>query len=188
MTDLSPLTALGGTAPRSREFGPLRVAENTALGLVSLALRHGVAAPTPGGLALPGPGQWADGDAMQALWTGRDQWMIEAPNRAEEDFASEIKRLHPECSVSEQTDAWVAFEITSQAGSAPIRTLIEALLNIDAAAFAPGSATRTGMEHMTVFAIRRAEDRLAILGMRSMAGSLWHVLETAAARQGKVLS
>ena len=35
---------------------------------------------------------------------------------------------------------------------------------------------------MSVFVIRRSEDRLAVLGMRSAAGTLWHVLDAAAKR------
>jgi sarcosine oxidase subunit gamma len=40
---------------------------------------------------------------------------------------------------------------------------------------------------MSVFVIRRAPDRLAILGMRSAAETLWHVIETASRRQAELL-
>lgn len=183
MTDLKPITALGAEAPHSETFGALTITENTGLALASLALRRGAAQPVPMGLALPGPGGWVAGQGLAAFWAGPGLWMIEAESRAEEDFARDLKSRVPDCSVTEQTDGWVAFEIVSSAGADPILRLLQKLVNIDPAGLAAGRAARTGLEHMSVFVIRRAEDRLAVLGMRSAAGTLWHALETAAARQ-----
>lgn len=182
MTDLKPITALGTEAPRSETFGALSITENADLALASLALRRGAAQPVPMGLALPGPGGWVAGQGVAAFWAGAGLWMIEAEGRASEDFAGALKPAAPDCSITEQTDGLVAFEVISSAGGAPILRLLEKLVNIDPAGLAPGRATRTGLEHMSVFVIRRAEDRLAVLGMRSEAGTLWHALETAAAR------
>ena len=180
MTDLAPLTALGAAAHRTAAFGALTLTENADLGLASLAQRRGAPVPVPMGLALPGPGLWHAGNGIAAFWTGPGQWMLEGEDRAEEDFARTVKLAAPECSVTEQTDGFVALEVVSSAGAAPIERLCEKLVNVDLGRFGPGSATRTGLHHMTVFVIRRAEDRLAILGMRSLAGSLWHAVEGAA--------
>lgn len=182
MPDLKPTTALG--EPRTRVFhhGALNLAENDGLALASLALRRGAAQPAPFGLALPGPGGWTANGAVSAFWTGPGQWMIEAPGKAETDFAAEIVAHAPGCSVTEQADGFAAFEIRSGAGEPPILALTAKLLNLDPARFGPGSATRTGLEHMSVFAIRRAADHLAVVGMRSAAGTLWHALEAAVAR------
>lgn len=178
MTDLTPITALGAAAPAGRRFGPLRISENPDLAFASLALRRGTVQPMPMGLTLPGPGGWAEGQGVAAFWTGPDQWMIEAAGRATEDFAAALAVEAAGCTITEQTDAWVCFDIASDDGAGPIRAVMEKLVNLDAAAFEPGSATRTTMHHMSVFVIRRAEDRLAVIGMRSLAGSLWHALET----------
>ena len=183
MPDLAPLTALGATAPRSATFGALTLTETPDIALASLALRRGTAQPTPFGLALPGPGHWVQGGDHAALWTAPGQWLIEAPGRAESDFAAKLAQIAPGCSVTDQTDGWVCIEITSTAGATPIVRLMEKLVNIDTARFTPGSATRTGLEHQGVILIRRAEERLAVWGMRSLAGSLWHALETAAQRR-----
>lgn len=183
MPDLAPITALGAETPRREAFGALTLAENAGLALASLALRRNAARPMPLGLDLPGPGGWAAGEGGAAFWTGPDQWIIAAEGRAEEDFAAAVKAAAPGCSVTEQTDAWVAFEITSAAGPAPIVRLLEKTVNIDPEAFGPGSAQRTGLEHLSVFVIRPAEERLTVLGMRSAAGTLWHALETAARNQ-----
>lgn len=112
------------------------------------------------GLDLPGPGQFANG----AFWTGPDQWMLERPA--------------PEGALTtDQTDAWVVLEIEGN-----IEPLLEKLVNIDPARIAPGHATRTALEHMGVFVIRRSATQVAVLGMRSAAGSLWQALEIAAKR------
>jgi len=182
VTDLSPITALGAAAPVGRSFGALTLSENSGLALASLALRRGAAQPVPMGLPLPGPGGYVAGNGAGAFWTGPGQWMIEAEGRAEEDFAAALKAVVPGCSVTEQTDGFVAFEIASSTGAAAIERLMAKLFNIDTAGFGPGSATRTGFEHMSVFVIRRAADRLAVMAMRSAAGSVWHGLTTAAAR------
>lgn len=178
MTDLTPICALGGAAPQSRRIGAVTLTENADLGLASLALRQGGAAPQIG-LALPGPGGWAAGEGISAFWTGPEQWMVEFPGRAAGDVAAQIAA--PGCSVTEQTDGFVAFEIA--APEPQLLALLSKLVNVDPARFAPGSATRTGFHHMSVFVIRRAADRMAMLGMRSAAGTIWHALVEAAERQ-----
>lgn len=183
MPDLKPTTALGAQTPRHVRHGSLRLEENWGLALASLSLRSGAMVPSPFDLTLPGPGKWVRQGSVSAFWVGQGQWMIEAEDRAETDFAAELAGLCPSCSITEQTDGFVAFEIYSEAGEAPIVALMQKLVNLDASAFEAGSATRTGMDHMSVFVIRRAPDRLAILGMRSAAESLWHGIETAIRRQ-----
>jgi heterotetrameric sarcosine oxidase gamma subunit len=182
VTDLIPTTALGATLARAQVFGALTLRENPGLALASLGVQRDAAQPVPMGLVLPGPGGWAAGQGISAFWTGPGQWMIEAEGRAEEDFAGALQATVPEAAVTEQTDGFVVFELTSTAGGAPICAMLEKLVNLDAQAFAPGAATRTGLEHMSVFVIRRAEHQCAVIGMRSFAGSLWHALSTAAER------
>ncbi len=184
MPDLKPLTALGGDAARTIRHGVLSLEENDRLSLASLALRRGTAQPQPFGLSLPGPGCWAQLNDVAAFWSGPDQWMIEGTGRAESDFAADLAALCPGCSITDQTDGFAAFEIHSTGGEPPILRLMSKLVNINSARFPPGSATRTGLEHMSVFVIRRAPDRLAVLGMRSAAETIWHALETAIRRLG----
>lgn len=175
MTDLTPISAFGDLAPRQAQIGALTLRENSGLALAALSLRHGAALPA---LPLPAVGQWQKTGDLSAFWLGQEQWMIEGEGRAEEDFALYVKGLAHECSVVEQTDAWVCVEIT---GPAPaLERLLERLVNLDPARLGAGTATRTGLEHMSVILLRRAPEHLAIMGMRSAAGSLWHVLERAA--------
>lgn len=180
MTDLTPICALGATTAAEHRSGSLRITENAGLALASLARCRDATQPAPMGLALPGPGGWTEGNGIAAFWTGPDQWMIEAQGRAGQDFAADLAGHAPGCAITEQTDAWVVFEIHSEKGDAPIRALMEKLVNIDKDGFGAGHATRTGLDHMGVFVIRRAKDRLAITGARSSAASLWHTLTKAA--------
>lgn len=184
MTDLMPMTALGADTARYVQFGCLSLRENDGLALASLALRAGFAVPAPMGLVLPGVGDWVAHQGLAAFWTGPGQWMIEAEGRAQDDFATEMRAAAPGCLVTEQTDGFVCFEMTSNAGAMPLLRLLEKLVNVDLAVFITGRVTRTSFDHMPVFVIRRADGQLAVLGMRSAAGSLWHALETAAARVG----
>ncbi|GEM_PF-762634 len=187
MTDLIPITALGtpgGTQPQRARFGALHLAEDDSMGLASFSLRRGQGAPQA--VALPGPGGFlggfAQGQGIGALWMAPDQWLILGTGQALGDFAAQVAVLLPGGCVTDQTDAWAGIEITSDAGPGPIEALMSKLVNIDLAGFGPGRATRTGLEHMSVFVLRRSESQIAVLGMRSAAASLWHALTTAAAR------
>ncbi|MBY6203091.1 sarcosine oxidase subunit gamma [Maritalea mobilis] len=182
MTDLTPITALGGTVARSEDFGVLRLTEQPDLSLASLSLRKGQGVPSPFGLTLPGVGQSSQAGEYGAFWIGRDQWMIEA--QGTQDIAAMLKAEVPEASVTEQTDGFATFEISSAGGAGPLEAVMRKLVNLDPQAFEPGAATRTTLEHISVFLVRRAEDRLAVIGMRTYAGALWHALSTAARRIG----
>ncbi|MER5172881.1 sarcosine oxidase subunit gamma [Thioclava kandeliae] len=180
VTNLIALTALGGDAPRSETLGALTLTERPDIALASLAVRRGQSLSELAGLALPEPGQLAQGAGLTAFWAGQGQWMIEAEARAEEDVAAWVKAQAPGASVTEQTDGWVAFDITG----AGLDALLERLVNLPDTAKATGMATRTGLHHMSVFLLRLAPDHCRIWGMRSYAGSLWHTLLEAAARLG----
>ena len=188
MPDLAPMTAFGRAEARRRRFGPMVLSENVILGLASLALRRDAVQPEPKGLRLPGPGLWAEGAECSAFWIAPDQWMIEVEDAAEVDFERDLKAAVPGSAVTGQTDGWVVIDITSEAGPRPLERALEKLVNLDLHHFGPGSATRTGLEHMSVFVIRRSPTHVTILGMRSAAGSLWHAIEAAVSRVGEAWS
>nr|WP_234893625.1 sarcosine oxidase subunit gamma [Agrobacterium vitis] len=179
---MRPLKALDAATPRFASFAALEIREKLDLALASLTLRRNTVAPQPFGLDLPGPGRWVADQGVGAFWTGPGQWMVEAEGRAEEDFAADLKGAAGGCSVTEQTGGWVAVDILSRAGTGPVEALLAKLINIDLAAFGPGCATRTVLDHMTCFVIRRSETHVAVLGARSFSVSLWHALEIASSR------
>jgi sarcosine oxidase gamma subunit len=84
--------------------------------------------------------------------------------------------------VTEQTDGWVAFDIFSKNGTKPIANICEKLVNIDVNALKPGTAVRTALHHMSVYLIRRRDDQITVIGMRTLAGALCHTLQTTALR------
>ena len=182
MTDLMPITALGNAVAHAETLGALTIRENPDLALASLALRKGQAAPAPFGMTLPDVGVAVTKDGYGAFWTGRNQWMIEAEGKADMDFAASLGAEAPGQSVTEQTDGWVAFDIISDQGAAPIEALMRKLVNIDTRSFAAGHARRTLLGHLAVFVIRRSEDRMTVIGMRSVAGTIWHDLSVTARR------
>ncbi len=174
MTDLTPITALGAAKPAEVSHGSLTLTERPDIGLASLALRKGVTCPE----GLPAAGEATD----RVFWIGPGQWMIEGPGQADSDFAAQVKGDFPGCSVTEQTDGFSVVEVHSHDGAAAIEALLAKLVNIDPVALAPGCAHRTALHHMTVFVIRRADDQIAIIGMRGYAGALWHAVDLAARR------
>lgn len=180
MTDLTPLTALGADKPRELQLGGMNIRENSGLGLASVAVPAGVAVPDLPGLTLPGPGRWARGGGLSAFWMAAGQWMIELDDRAETDVAARIKAVCPLARVTEQTDAWVAFEVIGS--DAQINALLERLVNIDLSGFAAGRAQRSALHHMGIYVIRRDSGAVRILGMRSSAASLWHAVTNAMQR------
>ncbi|TJZ91367.1 sarcosine oxidase subunit gamma [Paracoccus gahaiensis] len=181
MTDLTPTCAFGEPTPRTHRIGALTLTEDAGLGLASLALRRDAPAPD---LTLPGPGEWAATGDVAVFWTGPGQWMVEYPGGADRDVAADLALRAPGCAVTEQTDGFVCIRIT---GAPPaLEALLERLVNLDPRRCGPGTATRTGVHHLSVFVVRPAGDQLAILGPRSAAQTIWHGLDLAATRQARV--
>lgn len=177
MTDLKPICAFGDTKPRSKTLGGYTLCENTDRALACLSLHASSSRPEPFGLPLPGPGEMTS----VAFWMAPGQWMLEKSGAAETDFAAALRSEIPQACITEQTDGFVCLDIQS-ATSGDSVALLERLINLPPEATYPGRAVRTAIEHMTVFVLRRSETQISVLAMRSVAGSLWHALETAMSR------
>ena len=179
---LKPLTALGHDAPVAVTIGPFTIAERFDVALASLASRRGreadVAKASEGaGIPLPGPGRAVDGVLYGAFWLAADQWMIEAPFENHEDIVARLKPVFGDAaSITEQTDAWVRFDI--RAGR--LAPLVERLCNVDLPSAPAGFASRTVIEHLGCYLIKRGDGEVTLYGPRSSAASLLHALEVAA--------
>ena len=179
MTDhrLKPLTPLGHASPQTDTIGPIAITENTGMALASLATRKGREADVAKAaialnIALPGPGHASE----NALWLSPDQWMIEAAYATHEDIVAYLKPAFKDAaSVTEQTDAWVRFDLNGS----NLHAVFELLCNLDTRAMQPGHATRTVIEHLGCYVTCGAMG-FTILGPRSSAKSLHHALITAA--------
>ena len=174
---LKPLTPLGNTTPQTDTIGPITITENTSVALASLATRKGREADVASAaktlnITLPTPGHASE----NALWLSPDQWMIESPFDTHEDIVGHLKPAFKDAaSITEQTDAWVRFDLFGP----NLPAMFELLCNLDTSATQPGHATRTVIEHLGCYVTRRA-DHFTILGPRSSAKSLHHALITAA--------
>ncbi len=183
MPDLLPTHALGGATPQVDTVGTLAIAEHPGLALASVAARLGSEAACATHLKAllgetPLPGRAVPHDPEAGFWMGPDQWMIGAPGDSHEDLADQLKaRFGDIASVTEQTGAWVAFDVTGAA----MPDMCELLCAVPIRRMTAGDAQRTMIHQLGCFVIRRtADDHIRILGPRASAASLHHALVTAA--------
>lgn len=183
MGDLSQmLTALGAAEPLSRQIGPYAIVERFDVALASLACRKDkgaeVASAAAGaGIPLPPAAGWAAGETFSALWVAPEMWIIEAPFATHENIVAHLKPLFGNAaSLTEQTDAWVRFDLTA----GDLTGLMERLCNVDFPKASAGHATRTVIEHVGCYLIKRDVGAVTLYGPRSSAQSLLHAIEVAA--------
>jgi sarcosine oxidase, subunit gamma len=182
VASLIALTALGKREATTVNHGPLTIAERTDVALASVAARKGrmadlTKAAEKAGVPLPGPAAHQQGTPYSAFWTAPEMWFVEAPYATHELIADLLKSaLGDAASVTEQTDAWVAFDLAAP----DLAPVLERLCNADFPEVPTGFATRTMMEHLGVYLIKHGPDKARLYGPRSSAESLLHALETAA--------
>lgn len=181
---LKPITPLGGDTPRKDMFQGVTITEVVDTALASLSARQSkaaefrAAAPKFFGFDLPAPARVASGGDYTAIWTGPDQWFIEAPFASHEDIAGIVKQgFGDSASVTEQTDGWGRFDLEGPR----VRKVFEILSNLDLDKMASGGASRSVIEHLGCIVVcREAGARYSVYGPRSSAASLHHALITAA--------
>lgn len=179
---LKSLTALGHDAAETVQIGPYRIAERFDVALASVAVRRGqdtafAAAAKSAGVPLPGPSTHAAGAVYSAFWTTPEMWFVEADFASHENIVAALKPAFGEtASITEQTDAWVRFDVSG----AGLVALFERLTNLDLGALPDGFASRTVMEHLGVYLVKRSVTEVTLYGPRSSAQGLLHALEVTA--------
>ncbi len=183
MHDLISTTALGGTEPQINTFPHVTITENDGVALASVAARMGHEKACHAALkkllgAVPGPGRAQLHDPEAGFWMGPDQWMIGAPKASHELLADTLKDLLGDAaSVTEQSGAWVCFDITGPA----MPEMCERLCGVPIRQMQSGDAQRTVIHQLGCFVIRReADDHIRVFGPRASAATLHHALITAA--------
>ncbi len=179
---LKPITALGHAAPAVVSLGAWTVTERADVALASVAVRRGrlgdvQAAALAAGLPLPSASMAAQGLLYGAFWLTPEMWMVEAPFATHEDIrAALLAVFDTAASITEQTDAWVRFDLAGDG----LERIFERLSNFDLASAVIGAATRTVLEHLGCYLIKRSEVLVTVYGPRSSAQSLHHALIVAA--------
>jgi sarcosine oxidase subunit gamma len=183
VADLHALTALGAREAAVVTVGPMTITERFDVALASVAARRGrmadlVKAAKACGLPLPDPARHQAAEVYAAFWTAPEMWLVEAPFASHEMIAGMLKQaLGDTASVTEQTDAWVAFDLVAP----DLAPVLERLCNVDFPAEPDGYATRTMIEHLGCYLIKHGVGSARLYGPRSAAESLLHALEVAAA-------
>lgn len=176
------LTALGHDAAEVVQIGPYRIVERFDVALASVAMRRGQdtgfsAAAKLAGVPLPGASTHEAGKMFSAFWVTPEMWFVEADFATHEDIVAALKPGFGEAaSITEQTDAWVRFDVSGEG----LERLFERLSNLDLATLPDGFASRTVMEHLGVYLIRHSAASVTLYGPRSSAQGLLHALEVAA--------
>jgi sarcosine oxidase subunit gamma len=176
------LTALGKHDATTVTRGPLTIAERTDVALASVAARKGrradlAKAAETAGVPLPCAATHQQGAPYSAFWVAPEMWFVEAPYATHELIADLLKSaLGDAASITEQTDAWVAFDLETQ----DLAPVLERLCNVDFLGVPTGYATRTTIEHLGIYLVKQGTGAARIYGPRSSAESLLHALETAA--------
>ena len=178
---LKALSALGHEAALVETVGPWVLTERTDVALASLALRRGREAEVrdkakAAGVPLPGPGQ-SEAGVFGAFWMTPEMWMIEAPFASHQDIRAHLLGVFGDAaSITEQTDAWVRFDIAGEG----LALVLERLTNVDFAVAAEGAATRTVIDHLGCYLVKRSGGEITLYGPRSSAQVLHHAWTVAA--------
>jgi len=136
------------------------------------AIRKGYGADLPD----PGKSVSAQEDGATLLRLAPDQAFI-LFHRAEPDAEAVVAgRIGEVAYLTDQTDTWVALELSGPRA----RTALERICPIDIHpdAFAVGCAARTVMEHLGTIILRTEQDTFLLLSASSSAGSFLHAVET----------
>lgn len=183
MNDLKPITALGGTEPCIVTYDHVTITENDGVALASVSARMGKEAACHKILkkllgAVPETGRAVLHDPEAGFCMGPDQWLLGAPRDTHELLADQLEELFRDnASITEQSGAWVCFDITGFA----MEDLCERLCNVPIRQMVSGDVARTVIHQLGCFVIRhQAEDHIRILGPRASAATLHHALVTAA--------
>ena len=184
MHDLIPLTALGAATARADTIGTLTLTEVPDLALASVAARRGQEMACTAALSkmlkadLPGPGKSTLADPVSAVWMAPDQWMLMAAYSSHELLAGQMREtLKTKAAVTEQSDAWVCFDVTGE----QVVDLSERLCAAPVRRMRTADAQRTTLHHMGCLLIcLESGAEMRFIGPRSSAASLHHALVTAA--------
>lgn len=159
MPELIATHPLQGHAPRSGGGATLAVLDPGPIWSVALY-------PGSAGGGLPSPGTWAAADGGRIAWTGVDQVLVFGP-------LPERLAAGRDTAVTDQSDGWAGLALAGPGAVAALARLVG--IDLRPAAFPPGSAARTGLNHVPSLILRHDEG-FDIFVPPSMAGTAWDEL------------
>jgi len=177
---LTAAPTLGGYA---KDFDGVTLREVTDMAIVSLAIPLGgeakaeAALKSAFGVELPAVGASVIGtDNARLVRLGVDQAFVLFPCDTPDAEPQIARRLRGAVYTTDQTDVWVAMEVSG----ALARTVLERVCPLDLceSAFAIDQSARTSMEHMGTIITRTGNDTFLLLSASSSARSFLHMLET----------
>ncbi|KAB7613864.1 sarcosine oxidase subunit gamma [Amylibacter sp. SFDW26] len=179
MHNLKPITALGGNKAQIETIGTVTISECPDVSLTSVTARLGAEKTTATafkkvlGIGFPKPMLSETKDNVTAFWTGPNQCFVEAPYATHETLAASLATsLENKTSVTEQSDGWVRFDLDGT----DCFSVLERSCAADTPTMPMNGVTRTIIEHLGCFVLRRSDHHFSIYGPRSSAGSLHHAL------------
>lgn len=184
MHDLYAKTAFASRTPKQTAIGGLSLTERPDVALASVSARMGTETDcaqklaTLTGLEVPGPGCATLSDTRGLMWIGPDQWLFEASADPAEALSDRVTdALGKAASVTDQTDAWVRFDIEG----AECTAMFALLTVLDVPAMAAGACNRTSIHHVgSLLVCRQERTAFSLYAPRSFAVSVHHALCRAA--------
>jgi sarcosine oxidase subunit gamma len=179
--DLAPITAFGLAEPTVFVTQSCQLKERPDIALASVAARLGVEKACQSvitdllGTDAPEPAAWLASDIYSAFWMGLYQWMFSADFSDVEDIAARLKTSFGEtASITEQTDGWVAFDLTGE-----VEAVLELVCNVDMRTRSAGYASRVSIHHTGCFLLIEASNHVRVYAPRASAGSVFHGISQA---------
>lgn len=123
-------------------------------------------------LTLPEPESLAaNPKGISVFWMSRYQWMFEQPYLVDPDWVLNTKLRQYGC-VTEQTDAWVRFDLAGPR----LSHILCRLANVAQNRYEPGAAIRSVIHHLGVYLVCSDKSKIAVYGPRSGADTLAEAL------------
>ncbi len=169
MAKLIAKTPCGDTLPKT--IGNVTLSEVLIDHMWSVApyKRREKAVATALGATLPKPNRFTTKGDMRLIWAGQGVTLV---------IADRLPDMTDLAAVSDQSDAWAVVAVEGEDAAEVLARLVP--IDLRRATFKTGHTARTMLGHMTATITRTGANRLEVMVMRSMAGTLVHDLTRAA--------
>lgn len=164
------------------KIGDNRIVELDELAIVSIATPLGgedalAAALSKGwSLDMPSPTLSTTSGDTRAIRTAADQMLLVFPQEAPTASADVQSKLNGAGYTTDQTDNWVALEVSGPNTHAALERLSP--IDLSPGVFPQDANARTVMEHMGALVVRTGEARFLLMSASSSAASFLHAVET----------